>query len=344
MVAVVLVNWNGWLDTIECLDALLPALAPDDRVYIVDNASSDDSVTAIQAWLEHPSRHAEWVRFAGVASYSDQNIEPVAYEIVAADGTKLHPNDYAVVTIIHAGANLGFAGGNNVGLKFAARHHFKWFWLLNTDTVVCQDALVQLLKRATRDDACGLVGSTLLYYREPDKVQALGGGRLELATVSVSHIGEGCSAAAIPDDGNAIEQEMAYVVGASILVSAEFIEKIGFMQEDYFLYFEEIDWAMRGKGVFPLGYAPASKVLHKVGATSSKVMSAFSLNLLYRNRLRFVSRFLPKHLGRVLRSLCAELLRHLIKHRWAEARILARVLLDSRRLITSAPAYERLPK
>jgi GT2 family glycosyltransferase len=100
------------------------------------------------------------------------------------------------------------------------------------------------------------------------------------------------------------------------------------MCEDYFLYFEEVDWAFRGRPRFALGYAPLSRVYHKVGASSAQVAGEFSLNLLYRNQLRFARRFLPERERAVRRKLALEALCQALKGRWMPARLAARAALD----------------
>lgn len=335
-VAIILVNWNGWRDTIECLDSLLASTTRGIHVFVVDNASTDGSCKHILEWLTQPARGENWSDFDGVGRISGRlPANPICFEVLDTTGTVIQGTQSPIVSLVHAGGNLGFAGGNNVGLKLALEQGFDWFWLLNSDTVVRHDTLPELLLRAQADSRCGIVGSSLIYYRTPDYVQAMG-GRLNTKTTSVSHIGEGLPVAALPSDGAVVEKEMAYVVGASMLVSRRFLETVGLMQDDYFLYFEEIDWALRGRPEFTLGYAPRSWVFHKVGASSAKVMSEFSLNLLYRNRLRFVSRFLPERLWATKRSLAFEFLRHVLKGRWIPARLLFHVLFDSHAIEKSA--------
>lgn len=335
-VAVILVNWNGWRDTVECLDSLLASINPGMHIFVVDNASTDGSVEQIEAWLARPEKDVTWSDFDGVRRLSQSfPTVSVVFETLDETGTATKETPNPVVSLIHSGGNLGFAGGNNVGLKLAVERGFRWFWLLNTDTVVRHDTLPELLRRAQADSCCGIVGSSLIYYSSPGYVQAMG-GRLNTQTTSVSHIGEGLPVTSLPKDGRSVEKEMAYVVGASMLVSRRFLETVGLMQDDYFLYFEEIDWALRGRPNFALGYAPRSWVFHKVGASSAKVMSESSLKLLYRNRLRFVSRFLPERLWATKRSLAFELLRHVLKGRWTPARLLFRTLSNSREIERSA--------
>jgi GT2 family glycosyltransferase len=110
------------------------------------------------------------------------------------------------------------------------------------------------------------------------------------------------------------------------------------MQEDYFLYYEEIDWAMRGRSKFKFAYAPASHVFHKSGASSTKVMPLFTANFYYRNRLRFVSRFFPERLAAAKRGLMVDFVRHTLRGRWGYARVVASALWNAPQIVRSAHA------
>jgi GT2 family glycosyltransferase len=152
---------------------------------------------------------------------------------------------------------------------------------------------------------------------------------LDRGNATVAHIGEGGSSADVPSDGSAVERELDFVFGASMLVTAKFIREVGFMQEDYFLYYEELDWAMRGRGRFQLGFAPRSCVFHKSGANSSKALPLFASAYFYRNRLRFVSRYLPERMAAAKRRLFEEMLRHVARGRWRMARLVWSTLLSA---------------
>jgi GT2 family glycosyltransferase len=328
-VAIVLVNWKGWRECIECVDSLLGQAHPNFHIFIVDNDSADRSVEHIAAWCASPVAYANWRRHRGVARYTDVAAgTPVAARVLdSANHGLAPPADDSRLWLIRSGGNLGFAGGCNVGIRAAGLENFAYFWFLNPDTVVARQALPELLGRAQKDPRIGIVGSTLRYYDAPDIVQALGGAILNRRNGSSRHIGEGEPLSIVPSDGASVERELAYVTGASMLVSTAFIRKVGLMQEDYFLYYEEADWAARGRGQFDLGYAPRSEVFHKSGANSSKLMPLYSSSFYYRNRLRFVRRFLPDRLGAARLQLCAEMLRHLARGRWGHARIIAKVLV-----------------
>lgn len=342
-VAIVLVNWNGWRDSVECLSSIVGsgALSGAD-VFLVDNGSRDDSVRHIEAWCRQPLRDSAWRSLPGVQHAAEGQAVPCS--VSTADGKPLARQAGVPVHIVRAGGNLGFAGGNNVGITAAGLSRYSHFWLLNNDTVMAHDALTALLQRAEGDARVGMVGSTLIFYSQPDRVQALGGGWFDRGAMRMSHIGEFTSPQAVPADAAAraeVEAQMAYVVGASMLVSSDFVRDIGPMCEDYFLYFEELDWALRAQPRYTLGYAPGSRVFHKAGASTMQTQSEFSLNLLYRNQLRFASRFLPERLPALQRSLAWELLRHVLRGRWMPARLVARALRDRRALVASAPPRER---
>lgn len=312
-VVVVLLNWNGWRDTVECLDSLFAEGAAPCRVVVCDNASRDDSVARIRAWAE--------ARFgAAFAHLRRADID---------EGARLGDEGFALV---ENGANLGFAGGNNPGIRLAltdpACTHV---WVLNNDTVVAPDALGHALARMQADPRIGLCGSTLIYHGEPDRVQAYGGASYSRWTGRSRHLGAFAPSTPLPVDAAAVEARMSYVVGAAMLASRSFIEQVGLMREDYFLYCEEIDWATRAQGRFRLGYAPASVVWHKEGAsigTSASGGSPLSMYFLYRNRLRFSWRFHRLFVISVFYFSLLDVGRLIVRRRWPQARAALRGLLQ----------------
>jgi hypothetical protein len=242
--------------------------------------------------------------------------------------------------VLPSGANLGFAGGCNVGIRAAGIANFDFFWLLNTDTVVDADALSRLVARANADVAIGMTGSTIRYYDRSNIVQALAGARFDANRVSSRHIGQGSELTAVMVAGTGgrekVEKELSYIMGASMLVSRRFVEEVGLMREDYFLYYEEIDWAMRAHGRFTLAWAPDSHVFHKSGGSSTRTMSAFSTGFYYRNRVRFAGRFFPARLNAVRMALLQELPWHVLHGRWSHARIIAGTVWNLRKLARNA--------
>lgn len=331
---VLMVNWNGWANTIECLESLIRATNDDVRIILCDNGSSDDSVAKILAWAEggldlyiqasHPLRKLSWppvVKPISVAIYD---------KALAESGGR--SGERTRLVIIRNGVNLGFAGGNNVGLRYLqACGDFDYVWLLNNDTVVTAGALEALCRRVEDAPKVGMCGATLLRYDAPEKVQARGGGWYCRWIGLPWHVGQ-LGQAKDRVQTNQVERRINYIVGASLLVSRLFLEQIGLLAEDYFLYFEEADWARRSDGQFDLGYASHSTVYHKVGASigTSTDPRKKSLTCDYysiRNRIRFTRRYHPVALFTVYLVLCLAILNRLMFGQWRRALMVLRLML-----------------
>ena len=264
MVYIILVNWNGWRDTIECLESVFRLSSPAFRVIVCDNDSEDGSLERIADWaggrLEAGCSNPDLRHLS-----SPPCPKPIPLLQITPSDLPVSATRNEKLVLISTGANLGFAGGNNVGMRFAlAAGDVEYVWLLNNDTVVDPAALTALIGTMVQEPRAGICGSTLLYYDRPGVVQAMGGSVYNLWTARGGHIGLGTRWHGSPSHESA-EGRMNYVVGASMLVRRQFLVEIGFMNESYFLYFEEIDWALRARGRFSLAYAPQSIVYHKEG-------------------------------------------------------------------------------
>jgi hypothetical protein len=303
---VILLNWNGWKDTIECLESVFRLSCPDFRVIVCDNASSDGSLEKIKMWArgELP---------AGSANPQLSHLitppvpKPIQYLELTRDQAESGTQAFGPrLWLIHNGGNLGFAGGNNIALRCALRQpDCQYFWLLNNDTVANSNALSALVRLMERQPRIGLCGSLNLSYYNPDEVQAQGGRTYSRWTARVQK----ATPQAVERFGIIHPLTMNYVNGASMLVSRAFLQTVGLMEESYFLYFEELDWAMRAKGKFDLGYARDSVIYHKEGATigSDRDRSKRSLisdQYLSRSRVLFTKRYFPWALPSVLVCTC----------------------------------------
>ncbi len=298
LVWIVVLNWNGWRHTLECLESLFRLAYPRYRVVVVDNASEDDSVARIRDWaegrLEAPLPEPAEPR----ALVAPPVPKPIPYHELdrpgAGEGGAAIPPEARLI-LLQSGANLGFAGGCNLGLRLAlANPEVEYVWLLNNDTVVRPEALDGLVRTMRADPGIGICGSTILFYHRPDTIQALGGGRYNPWIGFASSVGEHSRVKEASGPTPPIE----YVNGASMCVSRPFLETVGLMTEEFFLYFEELDWACRAKGRFRLGHAPGSIVYHKEGATigtSGKAGRRSSLSDYYmlRNRFRINRKYFP---------------------------------------------------
>lgn len=293
-VSVVILNWNGWRDTLECLKSLEALTYDNYKIVVVDNASTDGSEQRIR---------------------------------------EAYPN----LILIQSGANLGFAGGNNVGIKHALLQEADFVWLLNNDTVVEPDALTHLVQRIQADPKVGMCGSTLVYYHSRNTIQAYAGGNYNYLLGTTKQLGQGKPRSRVVDV-DAVEDSLDYVEASSLLVSRQFLEEVGLMCEDYFLYYEEIDWVTRAGGRYRLAYAPDSVVYHKEGASiggSNYAVGEKSWTADYysiRNRILITKRFFPYALITVYLSLLVVILNRVRRGQWKRVKMVACLVFGGKRL------------
>jgi hypothetical protein len=202
----------------------------------------------------------------------------------------------ARVILVPTGANLGFAGGCNVGMRYAlAVGDFDYVWLLNNDTVVPPDALGALVERMEQDPGSGLCGSRIIFYDDPTTVQCLGGATYNPWLATTRRIGQGTPVARAVDP-HEVERRTHCVYGASVLARSGFLLDVGLLEERYFMYFEEQDWAERSARRWKLAYAHESVVYHRDGRSAgshvdARHRSAFSDVVSMRARLLLTRRF-----------------------------------------------------
>ncbi len=215
-VTCIILNWNGWGDTLECLEALKNCAYANLTVVVVDNGSTNDSVPRIKA---------------------------------------AHPD----ILLLESGKNLGFAGGNNIGIRHAIARGAEYVWLLNNDTRPAADALTALVAKAVTDDRIGAVGSVCYYAESPASVEAWGGARVNL------WIGYGRNSTTPREDG-----WFHSLNGTSILVSTAAIKDAGLLDEGFFLYWEDTEFCLRlRKRGWRIAVAAGSRVEHKVHGSTT---------------------------------------------------------------------------
>lgn len=325
---VVIVNWNGWRDSIACIRSCLMLDRPV-RIMLCDNDSADGSVDQILAWAKGESAPPD----AAAPVPLDPGKRPDGVALMErAAAERGDDGGGAQLLIVRTGGNLGFAGGNNIGLRWALARDYDHAWLLNNDAVAAPDALSALVRAMEAQPAPGLAGSILLDFERPDRVQALAGA-MRRKTFKARHLGTGLPAreaeradvAALLRPG-----EFLYPVGASMLVSRDFLTRVGPMREDYFLYHEEADWVLRGEGLFPLAIATDSRVYHHMGASTGfteNAMSRGAAGYLYRSRLLLARHFAPRNMPFVILRMLKDAA-HAVRHgNGARAQGILRALL-----------------
>lgn len=253
-VAIIIVNWNGAQDTVDCIDSLRkinpPAGGQNYKIFLIDNGSSDDSFSRFQSL------------YAGAKD----------------------------IELIKVNENLGFSGGNNIGIKSALGARFDYILLLNNDTTVEPDFLNELVKVAEGDEKIGIVGPKIYYYNEPNRIW-FGGGKF-------SWFGGGKHLQYDEMDNHPDETEprkTAYMTGCALLIKSNVIEKIGLLEESFFMYYEDTDWCLRArKDGYKILYAPSAKIYHKVSRSAAKLGNSTIFYYHIRNALLISKRQAPK--------------------------------------------------
>lgn len=178
---------------------------------------------------------------------------------------------YSEICIINNKKNLGFAGGNNIGIKYAINSEADYVLLINNDTTVEENFLSELIDVGESDKKIGVLGSKICYYNEPKIIWSAGGNVNWLKNKGV-HIGLNKI-----DKGQYDKiKEADYLTGCCLLIKREVIEKIGALSEDYFLYYEDTDFALRAKSAgYKSVYVPSAKIYHKVSRSTKPGSSSY---------------------------------------------------------------------
>ena len=321
-VLIVLVNFRRADDTVACVGSL-QHLNHSNWACVVHDNSCDGSFDSMAQKL----RESEgWEGWALTTRFAD----PAWTASLAGRGAQ-PPR----IALVKGSKNLGFAAGNNAALKTAAALHWPrpdFVWFLNNDTLVLPDTLTHLVERMSEPDAAdvGMCGASILHHGSDHLVQCLGGAACNRWLGRLNELGGG-QRLLDQIDRAAIESQLDYVSGASMLVRQTFLDTVGPMSERYFLYCEELDWATRGQRFgFRLGYAPKAIVWHREGAAlgSGKAVKRSPLAEFYglRSRLRYTAVHLPAALPLVWLMGSAQLLKRVVGRRWRLARALARAL------------------
>ena len=242
----------------ECLESLKHVNYDFYDIYLVDNDSKKESVDYILNYLENDSYYSH--------SLVSKN---QLYNYVK-------PDDVDILFIIND-ENSGFAGGNNVALNYILKTKLTdYVLLLNNDTIVSPDFIDGLISKFNESDDTGFVGIKHYYYHERNKLQTVGGGIVDLV--------HGEAMAVFDDTGDSFD----FITGSCIFTSVDVLDEVGTMNEDFFMYWEDVDWSSCVcEHGYKLRISNRGCIYHKEGA------SIKSLSRLYyhmRNRIFYMKR------------------------------------------------------
>ncbi len=262
-VFIIILNWNGKEDTIQCLKSIKKLQVSNIKlqVIVVDNGSTDGSINALRKFQ--------------ISNY------------------KLH--------IIENKRNLGFAEGNNVGIKYALENKADYILVLNNDTLVDSNLIVRLLEVAEEHRKLAILTPKIYFakgyefhkqrYRKNElgKVLWSAGGTFDWKNVYANN--RGLDEVDVGQYGNV--EKTQFATGACVFLSARALRNVGLFDKRYFMYLEDADLSQRMiRRGFEIYYVPKAAVWHKVGR-SAGIGSNLSDYFLTRNRLLFAKRYAP---------------------------------------------------
>jgi GT2 family glycosyltransferase len=289
-VFIIILNWNGWGDTIECLESLYSISYPNYDVVIVDNDSHDNSLARIGAYARGTCAESASRPYGcrtgplHVTNYTRREAEDIPATTLSKKLARESRNKASngSFVIIQNEKNYGYAEGNNIGMRYALKASADYVLLLNNDTVVDEYFLTELVRAADRDASIGVIGPKIYWYDAPNVIQSTG-ARVDFWTGMVRSLNRGKRDDEIEHFTVDKLLPADYMPGACFLIKRKVIEEVGKLDPTYFLYGEEIDWCVR---IRRAGYRIVcdlnSKIWHKKTASSSKV-KRFSAYYPYRN-------------------------------------------------------------
>lgn len=223
-VAILIINWNGYALTKDCLESLKALDYGNFKTVLVDNGSVDGS------------------------------------------GEKLK-NEFPEIELLPSPENLGFTGGNNLGIQWALDHIFDYVLLLNNDTVVEPGFLDPLVSFLEQNPDYGAVQPKIMLEAERDKIWNAGGGYFKWLEMTWS-VGIG----KIDDGQFDQEKDTPWITGCAMLIRSAIIREAGMLDSRFFAYYEDVEWSFRiKKQGYRLRYFPQSKIFHVAGGSSKKI-------------------------------------------------------------------------
>lgn len=245
MTAIILLNWNGWQDTIECLESLYLMSTDNYVIVIVDNASDDDSVNKITDWLRN-NKH--------IFFYKKEN------EVLTESIKKMDCIVYAL------NENYGFAKGNNKGIELVRNIGLDYYLLLNNDTTVDAHFLEALVSFQHEHSEFKALMPQIRYYDNPDMIWNCGGKIVAgLYRYSYSNV-----PFSVIKEKNFIP--ITFITGCALFACVQLVEDNKLLTERFFFGVEDLDFSIRmKKKSVKMACVLSAKIFHKVNSSLSKL-------------------------------------------------------------------------
>lgn len=244
---------------------------PDVSIIVLNYNSRDDTLDCLRS-LQHLTYLAAQIILVDNGS-TDGTVEAVRA-------------CYPKVTIIETGQNLGFTGGNNIGIQHALRQGAEYIMLLNNDTIVAPDMIDVLVNAMRQDPSLSITGPTIYYYDQPEIVWSAGGsidwrrGQTHMMGINEEDKGQFGQTPRIVE----------FVTGCALMARRDVWEQVGLLDDKFFMYFEETEWCVRAtRAGFKIAHVPAAMMWHKI-SVQARATSPRTFYYMTRNRLLFLNR------------------------------------------------------
>jgi GT2 family glycosyltransferase len=210
-----------------------------------------------------------------------KNSEVIVVDNASTDGSQeMIKKKYAFVKLIKNKENRGYAGGNNIGIKKAKG---EYILILNNDTVLDKNFLKELWSNRKKADILGVKN---FYFDKKNIIWAIG-SKVNKFTNRAKLVANN-----IPDSKKINKIKVEYLVGSAMLINKKVINKVGFLDESFFAYYEETEWQTRAKNKgFTISWIPSAKLWHKVAYSTGGGRSPLSAYYLVRNRGYYIKKW-----------------------------------------------------
>jgi len=265
-VSIIILNWNGWQDTVECLESIFKLTYERFNVILIDNASSDDSLNQVESWSNGYSNQDIKTKYSEIVlPLVKKPIRIIDYsEQEFASGTDFDIENKSILLVKNV-TNFGFALANNQGIDIAERvFNSQYYFLLNNDTVIEKSAVTDLVTIMTKNNDIQVSQSTIYSYNDNKIVNA--GGK-------IFFWGQTKHFKSIQDDE---VRKISFVNGCALFVRASVIKDFGKLSDKFFHGEEDFEFSMRmNKHRLKMVCSGGSRVYHKVGSSVNKLMKSY---------------------------------------------------------------------
>ncbi len=265
--AIIILNWNNWNDTCECMASLLENTYQNFQIILLDNGSNDDSIKYIQSW----AKGRQLISIGPLKSVAKKykvDFKKFSLNEIQDKNYKLNTLRTRLL-IIENNENIGFARGCNTGIRYALRNHFENILLLNNDTTVDKKCIEILIDFNNNNKQYAVLSPKIYYYDKPNQIWNFG-GKLTLNGSRKYYCQNKIDTNNIKEE----VKEITFITGCALFARTEIFEKYGLLSEKFFFGEEDYEFSLRMKNLrIKMAAIASAKVYHKIGLSSNIVFS-----------------------------------------------------------------------